>query len=348
MGNIATTNKVSYNEIYEVPQELLEIQDAKELYKIFPKPTLMYLDGIKKEPLFVTVLLHGNEDTGLFAIQKILKKYQNRPLPRSLIVFFANVEAAKYEKRHLDTQPDFNRVWEGGELSNTPEGLMMAEITQKVASKNPFASIDIHNNTGKNPFYGCINKLESDFIYLAAQFSKIIVFFETPKGVQSLAMSQYCPAVTIECGKPKVEASYEAAAEFVDTILHLSHFPAQPKHLEYNIYKTVARVEIPKEFSFSYSDKSADIFLLTELEKDNFVMLKKGTLFAYIKEGSNARFRVLDDDKNDRFDEYFYIENNGIYLKKEAMPSMITLDEKVIEQDCLCYLMREVKDKTEV
>ena len=345
MGNIAIRNRVKYDEVYEVPKELFEIKDAKELYKVFPNPTLMYLEGIKKEPLFVSVLLHGNEDTGLFAIQKILEKYKNKPLPRSLIIFFGNVEAAKYGMRHLDNQPDFNRVWEGGELSNTPEGVMMAEITKKVADKKPFASIDIHNNTGKNPFYGCINKLDKNFIYLAAQFSKIIVFFETPKGVQSLAMAKYCPSVTIECGKPKSQKSYDAAAEFVDTILHLSHFPQTTKHIDYNIYHTVVRVEIPKEFSFSYSDKNADIFLLKELEKDNFTMLKKGTLFAYIKEGSDAKFNVYDDNNKERFDEFFYIKDNKIYLKKELMPSMITLDEKVIKQDCLCYLMEEIKPK---
>ena len=343
MGNIAISNRVRYDEIEDVPDELLEIKDAKELYKVFPNPTLMYLKGVKKEPLFVTVLLHGNEDTGLFAIQKILKKYHNKRLPRSLIVFFGNIEAAKYGMRHLDNQPDYNRVWEGGELSNTPEGVMMQEILHKVVSKKPFASVDIHNNTGKNPFYACINKLEKEFIYLASLFSKTIVFFESPKGVQSLAMAKYCPAVTIECGKPKQEASYQAAAEYIDTLLHLSAFPDTLRHIEYNIFHTVARVEIPKEFSFSYSNKDADIFLLEQLEEKNFTLLPKDTLCALIKPGSNARFYAFDDEHNDRFDEFFYTKENALYLKKELMPSMITLDEKVIEQDCLCYLMEELK-----
>jgi len=330
------------DEVYAVPDALLEVTDARELYRVFPHPTLMYLEGHHTVPLFVTVLLHGNEDTGLFAIQRILKKYQTHRLPRSLIIFFGNVSAARKGQRRLDGQPDYNRVWPGGEEAHTPEGEMIARVVAKVAAYKPFASIDIHNNTGKNPYYGCVNRLDSDSLYLASLFSRLVVYFENPKGVQSMAMSAHCPAVTVECGKPHLEQGFAHAAEFVDSMLHLSAFPDHKIHQETTVYHTTARITIPKHCSFGFDRQDVDIRLLPELEKDNFSEMPAGTVFATVVEGSGARFHAFDDEGVDRFDAYFMVDADKIKLRKPVMPSMITLDERVIRQDCLCYFMESI------
>ena len=52
-----------------------------------------------------------------------------------------------------------------------------------------FASIDIHNNTGLNPHYGCVNRLDPPFLHLATLFSRIVVYFKRPLGVQSAAFA---------------------------------------------------------------------------------------------------------------------------------------------------------------
>jgi len=338
---------MTLDEVYEVPVALLEIKDAKELYQIFPNPTLLYLEGHHEAPLFVTVLLHGNEDTGLFAIQRILQKYQTHPLPRSLIVFFGNVTAAREGMRRLDGQPDYNRIWPEGTETETAEGEMIAKVVAKVVSRKPFASIDIHNNTGKNPYYGCINTLDRDTLYLASLFSRTVVYFENPKGVQSMAMAAYCPAVTVECGKPHLEQGFAHAAEFVDSMLHLSAFPPHATHQENTVYHTTARVTIPDRYSFGFDREGVDIRLLSELEKDNFSELPAGTVFAVVAEGSGAQFHAFDDEGVDRFEQYFVIEGSKIKLKKPIMPSMITLDERVIRQDCFCYFMESIIPRQE-
>ncbi|MEA3492307.1 MAG: M14 family metallopeptidase [Campylobacterota bacterium] len=330
-------------EIDRVPEELLTIKDARELHKLMPHPTLLSLEGEHKQPLFVTILLHGNEDTGLFAIQKILHKYQERRLPRSLIIFFGNLYAAKEGLRRLEGQPDYNRVWPGGDAEESDEGRLMARVIEIVKKANLFASIDIHNNTGKNPHYGCINRLDPNFFHLASLFARTVVYFETPKGVQSLALAEYCPAVTIECGKPHQARGVDHATEFVDMLLHLTKFPKHHLHrYEVDVYHTVARVTIPEEYTYSFGDDSSDIRLLPELEDDNFSELPAGTIFAYLNPESKASFSAQDDDRRERFDEYFVIDEGEIRLKKEMMPSMITLDERVIRQDCFCYLMERI------
>jgi len=334
---------IPLQEIFDVPQGLLDIDNAKELYRILPHPTLMHLPGEKPEPLFVTILLHGNEDTGLFALQSLLRKYAGRTLPRALSVFFGNVYAAKEGLRRLEGQPDYNRVWPGGEEEESDETEMIAAIMRIMAEKKPFAGIDIHNNTGKNPHYGCINRLSPDFLYLASLFGRTVVFFETPKGVQSLAMAELCPAITIECGKPGLAHGTEHAAEFVDTLLHLESFTHRHlRHSEVDPYHTAVRVTIPEGVTFSFSDTEAEMKLLPELENDNFSELPAGTLFARVKPGSGARFAAYDDEGRERSEEYFTLEHDAIRLKKPMMPSMITLDERVIRQDCFCYLMERI------
>ncbi len=97
------------NEMSHIPDALLTAK-ADELDDVLGAPTLFHLNGINKQPLFICTLLHGNETTGFYAIQRLLKKYQDRPLPRAISLFIGNIEAAKENQRRLDTQDDYNRI----------------------------------------------------------------------------------------------------------------------------------------------------------------------------------------------------------------------------------------------
>ena len=73
-----------------LPEQLLE-KAAHELSDILSGPTLIHLNGARSRPLFVSVLLHGNETTGWEAIKQYLKSQQGKILPRSLSIFIGNV-----------------------------------------------------------------------------------------------------------------------------------------------------------------------------------------------------------------------------------------------------------------
>lgn len=329
-------------ELTEIPAGFFALKSPRELHTLMPNPTLLHLQGRREPRLFISILLHGNEDTGFFAIQQLLHKYQEQTLPRSVSVFFGNIDAARFGRRRLEDQPDYNRVWPGGDLDDCEEARLMQQVTGIMADKGMFASIDVHNNTGKNPHYGCINVLNNRSLQLARLFSNIVVFFETPRGVQSMAMAQYCPAVTVECGKPGVSRGVEHVLEFLDAALHLQELPDHPlpEH-DVNIYQTVARVTLPEEHSFSFSDPQADIHLLPALDRYNFSELSAGTTFA-LTEHPQAYLQAWDDE-NVEVSEYFFTRtNSSIELKLPLMPAMLTLDETIIRQDCLCYLMKRL------
>lgn len=314
---------------------------AKNLHQILPGPSLIHLKGKKESPLFVSVLLHGNETVGLYAVQQLLKAYQEIPLPRSLSIFVGNVDAAREGVRRLDRQPDYNRMWiDEGQPIEYPEARIMQKVVEDMKSRNPFASIDLHSNTGLNPHYACINKLENQFYHLATLFSKTVVYFIRPTGVQSTAFSSLCPSVTLECGHVDDKAGIEHAFEYLDSCIQLATIPDTAVNTDdMDLFHTVATVKVPKEFGFSFSDSTEDVYFSPELEKYNFTEIESNTLFSLTHPDKNVYLNVVNEEGVDVFGDYFSSDNNEIRIRKKLMPSMITSNEAVIKQDCLCYLM---------
>ena len=325
-----------------LPPGLLDLP-ASRLGEVLPGPALIHLPGRRMPPLFVSVLLHGNEDTGWLAAQSVLKKYAEAELPRALSLFIGNVEAARSGLRRLDGQPDYNRVWPGSEEAHPAELAMMQQVVDAMRTRGVFASLDIHNNTGLNPHYACVNRLEQEFLHLATLFSRIVVYFIRPRGVQSAAFAELCPAVTVECGKPGTPGSVEHAAAFMEACLHLSEFPAHPvaPH-DVDLFHTVATVKVPDETSFGFAAPEADINFVPELDHYNFRELARGDLLGRLRPGRSARLQALDERGDDIGERLFAYHKDEITLRRPLMPAMLTRDERVIRQDCLCYLMERI------
>ena len=330
------------NEIEYLPDGLLETP-VDLLAELLGGPTLLHLPGRRPEPLFVTVLAHGNESTGFYAVQSLLQKYQGRELPRTLSIFIGNVAAASQGQRFLDGQTDYNRVWPGTDLRNTPEMQMMQQVVDSMRARKAFASIDVHNNTGINPHYGCINRVDNQFLHLAAQFSRTVVYFIRPLGVQSMAMSYVCPAVTIECGKPDHEYGMAHARDYIDACLHMSELPQHPvaSH-DVDLFHTVAVVKIPADVSFGFDGSALDLQLNGNLDHLNFRELPTGTELGRVRPGAVLELDVTDDNNQSVYDRYFSINGDALVTARPLMPSMLTLDETIIRQDCLGYLMERL------
>ncbi|MBZ0221638.1 MAG: succinylglutamate desuccinylase/aspartoacylase family protein [Dokdonella sp.] len=325
------------------PEGLLDLP-ASRLGEVLPGPALIHLPGRRLPPLFVSVLLHGNEDTGWLAVQSVLKKHADTELPRALSLFIGNVDAARSGLRRLDGQPDYNRVWPGSEDAPTAESAMMRQVVDAMRARGVFASIDIHNNTGLNPHYACVNSLEPHFLHLARLFSRIVVYFIRPRGVQSAAFAEWCPSVTVECGKPGNPDSVAHAAEFMEACLHLSEFPAHPvaPH-DIDLFHTVATVKVPEHVGFGFNAPEADINFVPDLDHFNFRELDRGIHLGHVRQNSTARLLVVNEDGDDIGERMFDYQRGEIALRQRLMPAMLTRDERVIRQDCLCYLMERLK-----
>ncbi|WP_456404862.1 M14 family metallopeptidase [Thiolapillus sp.] len=332
-----------YAELYELPPGLLDLP-ARALHDFLGGPALIHLQGRREAPLFVSVLMHGNEDVGWEAVRHMLHKYQpgggEQELPRSLSLFIGNTSAAAVNMRRLAGQPDYNRVWPGSELPHTAEHSMMESIVNTMAGKGVFASVDVHNNTGLNPHYACVNVVRTESLHLAAMFSRTVVYFTRPKGVQSMAMTELCPAVTLECGKVGQVHGVQHASEYLDACLHLAQHPAHSiSPHDIDLFHTVAIVKIPPEVSFGFGCHNHDLCLLEDLEVLNFREIPAGTSFGKVREGLDVPLDVKNEANHDVASRYFSVEHGELLTRTPVMPSMLTRNEAVIRQDCLCYLM---------
>jgi len=324
------------NIINTIPEGLLDLT-APELHTLLPGPSLLHLNGHRKEPVFVSVLLHGNEHTGWESMRKLLNQYKGTVLPRSLSVFIGNVEAARHNQRFLDHQPDFNRIWN---IGDSPEHKMMQEVAAQMEQRNVFLSIDIHNNTGKNPHYACINNTYSQFLQIATLFSRTVVYFIRPKGVQSMTFAELCPAVTIECGTSGEASGIEQACEFVNTCLNLeviSDHTVKIKDLD--LYHTVAIVKFPEDISFGFDPGDYDLWLDKRIEECNFSEIPVGTSFGRVQTGVRKVLDIRDEQGNEVSEQYFCIDNGDLKSRRTIVPAMITVNTDVIRKDCFCYIM---------
>ncbi len=318
---------------------------ARSLHEVLPGPTLIRCPGEREPALLVTVLQHGNEDTGLLAIQALLREYAGRELPRRLVLFVANVAAARAGVRHLDGQADYNRSWPGTESEPSAETALMDSVMAALADVPLFAAIDVHNNTGSNPHYAAFNVLQRPVVQLARLFSNTMVLFERPRGVMTQAFTGRCPAVVLECGKVGNAAGTEHARAFIDACMNMESVPEDslgPN--EVDLFHTVAQVKVRPEGSFGFGPGAHTLSIDPDIDRHNFQELPSGTALGTLDGHLAEHLLVLDPRGEDVAQRFLVVDGGVLRLRRSVMPSMLTLDERVVRQDCLCYFMERLSD----
>ncbi len=323
----------------DIPEGLLDLK-AHELHKMLDGPTLFHLSGRRTPALYISVLLHGNEPVGWDAMRHLLYQHQNKTLPRALSLFIGNIQAAKFHQRQLDHQADYNRIWNAGD---SPEHRMANQVYTEMAKSKLFASIDVHNNTGLNPHYACVNKLETAYLHLATLFDRTVIYFTRPEGVQSLAFSELAPAVTIECGQPDNPHGVMHATEYLTACLNMAEIPSHPvAKQDIELFHTVAVVRIAPGIQIGFQEETLDLRLVEDIDHLNFQELPVNTLVGW--QHSNGKLALITTDEQDRevTDDYFHLDGTALRVRRPIMPSMLTRDTTIIRQDCLCYLMERL------
>ncbi len=321
----------------ELPEEFLQAYPA-ELKSLLGGPTLIHLPGEQARPLFVSILLHGNEITGLLAVQTLLARYQSLLLPRAISIFVGNVEAARVGKRLLPGQRDYNRIWIN---ASGAEHEMTHTVLEAMRERDVFACIDIHNNTGKNPYYAIIAEPGSDHLGCAALFSDTVVYARCPDTTCTVAFSGMCPSVTLEAGLPGDPAGVERTVSFLETCLHTPDFTSRPLH-PVNLFHTVAVVKVRDCCSYGFLGEDVDLQLVNEIDQYNFHELEPGTSLARVRNGDQQCLDVQNADGRQVYREYFTVVGDNLQAAKPVMPAMLTTNRDIISLDCLCYLMERL------
>lgn len=326
--------------IFDTLPEGFETIDLDYVHSLIEGPCLFHLKGERDEPLFISTLLHGNETTSFMVLQRLIKKYRNKTLPRDLIILVGNTKAAEKGKRQLSDQPDFNRIWAGGE---TETHKFAQEVLAYARGQNLFANIDIHNNTGMNPYYGCVNKMDARFLHLASLFSKKIVYFTEPHEVQSNAFASICPSVTIEAGQSGDVEGIDVTYNFVEKVLHLSQLDNTFDFDKVGVFHTIARIRIHPDANVDFDNLDSshnDISFIQDLETKNFSYLPTGYHLGYLK--NPDYLKVYDDFNVDVTHHYVKLIKDQLITNQMFIPSMFTKNIDVMKSDCLGYVMEKL------
>ncbi len=268
------------------PEGFLDIA-PRQITDIISRPSILHLKGggsgpAAERPLFVSILLHGNEVSGLKIVQRVLKKLGNQPLPSDLIIFAGNPQACARGERFAAGQPDFNRIWGAGD---SKEHGMARAVLRYARGQNIRAAIDIHNNSGKNPLYSCISAKGGDFVRLAQAFSENVVYFTKPDTVLSKAFSDTAPSVVIECGISGEARGVRRGAEFLESVWLKGGLWKEARIRPAHVYRAFAKLCLGPEAEVSFSAdleaallKGAGLRLRDDFDELNFQRLREGAV----------------------------------------------------------------------
>lgn len=324
----------------QLPTELL-MNPPNLAYQMIDDLSVFHLKGEFNEPLVISTLLHGNETSGFEALRLLMCKYENKPLPRDIILVFGNIQAARLGIRQLKGQVDFNRIWDQGE---SDEHLKTRKILQYLQTQNLFAAIDLHNTSGKNPYYVAIDQLSHRTIALAQFISDRIVYFKEPHSVFSAALAEFCPSITFEAGLSGNLEIINYIAGFLDEILNMKSLPQISAHKkQVQILHSYGRICIPENTEFVFGENSACLSIDKNLDRHNFELVHPGTVFA--QNARDIQFIVLDENSQNIASSYFKNENGILTTTQEFIPSLITTHPEIAKDDVLGYIMKsEVLD----
>ena len=310
-GHLSTYNAL--------PDGLLECPAAR-LREVLSGPTLFDLSAGRKGILFITVLQHGNETSGWDAVRTLLTS-GDAP---SLMLFVANVDAARQNVRKLPGRVDFNRAWEGGD---SPEAAIAEEVTERAMAAEPLAAIDIHNNTGRNPPYSVVTRTDERSLGAAAAFAQRVIVIDHP-GVQTRRFSEFCTAVTVEVGTARDPSSAERASAYLEAAFRWREPPRVSSRPLY-LYRNLARILVEGE--------DGAVTPREDFEALNFERAEGGTVIANVRNGRGLK--AVDAHGADVTGRYLETADGEIRLRRAVTPSMFTTDLRAARADCLCYLL---------
>jgi hypothetical protein len=334
-----------------LPDDLLAL-DEFALLKALERPTLIRVPGTGEwRPRAIATLLHGDESTGLQAALRVLRR--RRTYPFDLYVVIGNVQAALappgFGHRFLDDQEDFNRIWGLGEPT-TAQRRAADAILAELRSVDLESLVDIHNNTGDNPFYAIVTMETPDVLNLATLFTTTLLRWDLDVHTLMEAMRDRCPAIAVECGLP---GRPESLAFAVDAIRrYLGAEPLVPHQVlrDHDLLGGLVQVTIRPEVRVRFGgelDDEVDLVLDRDLDVHNFVEVPAGQLLGHVHPGTSAPLRATDADGRDVTDEYVSVDSQAVVMTQTTTPVMVTRTVEAARKDCLFYLATEVPSPLE-
>ncbi len=293
----------------------------------------------------VVTLLHGNEPSGVRAIQAWLRA-GNAPATDALF-YIVSVQTALTQPRGtlrlLADGRDMNRCF--APPFSGPEGALAKELLEQLRSANPEALIDLHNNTGNSPAYAVGSGVDDPRLQLTALFADRYMNSDLRLSTLVEAVSPWFPSVAIECGKagdPVADAVALAGLE--------RYLAAEPLFTKSSVPSTIQVLDQPVRVSLLPNRKLAfgttplpdfDLTLKSDVDQHNFRSLPVGTTVGWLGENADWPIEARGADSRDISRELFKVVGRELRVRRSMIPVMMTTSPLIARQDCLFYAMRK-------
>jgi len=302
---------------------------------------------------FVSCLLHGNEPSGFRAMVDVLRRGERFPF--DLWVLIGNVRAALadglFAHRHLDGQDDFNRVW--GVASPSSElQRSAAAIVDVLRTADLEAAIDLHNNTGRNPYYAIVTEQTVAGRHLAALCADTVLLWGQSMHTLMEVLAPRCPAVSVECGAAHLSSGTAYAASVVhrfltaegfDTAAGVNGHAAAARMVEIG-YRVTVRPEVDFSFGAPANGDTPQLAVVPGLDTYNFATLPAHHPIGHVEPGAPMPLRATDGTGADVTDQLFRITPAGDVVVTHAVtPIMMTTSVQQTRRDCLFYTALPVR-----
>ena len=325
-----------------LPDELLEL-DALTLLRELGRPTLIRVpgDGVLP-PRAITTLLHGDESTGLQATLHILQRRRREPF--DLYVVLGNVEAAAappgFAHRYLDGQEDMNRIFDRAPATTVQREAAEAIRTELLAA-GLAALVDVHNNTGDNPYYAIVTDERPQTLNLATLLTTTVVRWEFRLDTLLDALHGSVATCALECGLPGRSASLRFAVDALRRYLGEDELPTDRLQRDADVLGRLRRVTVRDDAQVRFGgvlDGTADLVLPPDADVHNFTEVSAGHLIGYVSPTAALPVTVTDADGRDVTADNIAREGDRLVLIRSAVPIMMTRSEDAVRRDCLFYL----------
>ncbi|MFA9429870.1 hypothetical protein [Egicoccus sp. AB-alg2] len=329
-----------------LPDDLLDLGD-RALLRVLGRPTLIRVPGTGEQaPRAVVTLLHGDESTGLQAILRVLRR--RRRYPFDLYVVVGNVEAALhgpgFAHRYLDHQEDFNRVW-GLDAPTTAQRRAADGILAELRAAGLESLVDVHNNTGDNPFYAIVTRMRPQTLNLATLFTSTLLRWDLAACTLMEALHDDVATVAVECGLPGRPESLAFAVDALRRYLGAAPLENDRIVRDLDLLGGLRKVTIRPEVRFRFGgdlDDEVDLVLAADADVHNFVEVPAGHVLGRVHPGSALPVRACAADGRDVTDHHFALVDGEVVLTRPTTPVMMTRTVEAARKDCLFYLATDL------
>lgn len=292
----------------------------------------------------VSALLHGNEPSSLVAVHRWLRTGYQPAVDTS--IFVSAVEAALappgFAQRMLPGRRDLNRCFFGP--FDDPDGRLARDLLGRLRARPYEALVDLHNNTGRNPAYGIIQRRDLALFRLIEMFThNCCVLSDLHIGALTEVMVDELPSVAIECGHSADPGAHDVAFAGLETFLGEPDLGLRGA-LENPVLLLdhPIRVELRRGISVTFSETPsahAELTLRPDVDVHNFRRLDRGTVLGWVHPDAPWPLVARGADGVDVSARLFAVRDGALVHESDLVPIMMTTNAQIALVDCLCYLM---------